>query len=55
MTASGPASTAVRIDDLAVEYPARRPSPAYRAIDGVIITFDADEVLGIVGESVSGK
>lgn len=55
MTASGTASTAVRIDDLAVEYPARRPSPAYRAIDGVSLTVAADEVLGIVGESGSGK
>lgn len=55
MTASGTAGTAVRIDDLAVEYPARRPSQAHRAVDGVSLTLAADEVLGIIGESGSGK
>lgn len=55
MTASETAGTAVRIDDLAVEYPARRPSPAHRAIDGVSLAIAADEVVGIIGETGSGK
>ena len=55
MTPSGTAGMAVRVDDLAIEYPARRPSPGYRAVDGVTLDIAADEVIGIVGESGSGK
>lgn len=55
MTASGPAGTAVHIDDLAIEYPARRPSPSHRAVDGVTLDIAADEIIGVVGESGSGK
>lgn len=55
MTASGTAGSGVRIDDLAIEYPARRPSPVHRAIDGVTLDIASDEVLGVIGESGSGK
>ncbi|MBG6238219.1 ABC-type glutathione transport system ATPase component [Mycetocola sp. CAN_C7] len=55
MSASEGSGPAVRIDDLAVEYPARRSRPAHRALDGVSFDIEANEVLGIVGESGSGK
>jgi ABC-type glutathione transport system ATPase component len=55
MTASGAARPAVRVDDLAVEYPGRRLRAPHRALDGVDLFVGDDEVVGIVGESGSGK
>ncbi len=55
MTASGTAGSGVHIDDLAIEYPARRTTPAHRAIDGVTLDIAADEILGVIGQSGSGK
>jgi ABC-type glutathione transport system ATPase component len=55
MTASVALGTAVRADDLAVEYPGRRLGPPHRALDGVDLLVGDDEVVGIVGESGSGK
>jgi ABC-type glutathione transport system ATPase component len=55
MTASEGARTAVRVDDLAVEYPGRRMSAPYRALDGVDLLVGSDEVVGIVGEAGAGK
>ncbi|WP_411722284.1 ATP-binding cassette domain-containing protein [Mycetocola sp.] len=55
MTASGAMGTAVRVDDLAVEYPGRRMRAPHRALDGVDFVVGDDEIVGIVGESGSGK
>ncbi|MET0932411.1 MAG: dipeptide/oligopeptide/nickel ABC transporter ATP-binding protein [Mycetocola sp.] len=55
MTATGATGQAVRVDDLAVEYPGRRLSAPHRALDGVDLVVGADEVVGIVGETGSGK
>jgi ABC-type glutathione transport system ATPase component len=55
MTASGAVTTAVRVDDLAVEYPGRRLSAPHRALHGVDLVVGENEVVGIVGESGSGK
>jgi ABC-type glutathione transport system ATPase component len=42
-------------DDLTIEYPAHGPSPAYVAVRGLSIRVNPGEVLGILGESGSGK
>ncbi len=55
---SSPGNTggaAVVVDDLTIDYPAHRASPAHRAVDGVSLTVADDEVIGIIGESGSGK
>ncbi len=41
--------------DMVVEYPGRRRTPAFRAVDGVNLTIHQGEVVGLVGESGSGK
>ena len=41
--------------DMVIEYPGRRRTPAFRAVDGVNLTLHAGEVVGLVGESGSGK
>ncbi|MET4637249.1 dipeptide/oligopeptide/nickel ABC transporter ATP-binding protein [Mycetocola sp. 2940] len=55
MTATEAPGQAVRVDDLAVEYPGRRLAAPHRALDGVDLGVGADEVVGIVGETGSGK
>jgi peptide/nickel transport system ATP-binding protein len=41
--------------DMVIEYPGRRRTPAFRAVDGVDLTIHQGEVVGLVGESGSGK
>ena len=41
--------------DMVIEYPGRRRTPAFRAVDGVDLTIRQGEVVGLVGESGSGK
>lgn len=54
--ASGSAvETVVDLCDVAVEYPKRGRTPAFRAVEGVSMSIAAGEVLGLVGESGSGK
>ncbi|NTW39703.1 MAG: ABC transporter ATP-binding protein, partial [Cellulomonadaceae bacterium] len=40
---------------LVVEYPGRRRTPAFRAVDEIDLTIRQGEVVGLVGESGSGK
>ena len=41
--------------DLAIEYPKRGRTPAFRAVDGIDLDIEQGEVIGLVGESGSGK
>ncbi len=45
----------LRAREMVVEYPGRRRTPAFRAVDGVDLTIHQGEVVGLVGESGSGK
>ena len=45
----------VDLRDVAIEYPKRGRTPAFRAVDGVTIDVGQGEVVGLVGESGSGK
>lgn len=45
----------ISTSDLTIEYPAHGPSPAYVAVHGLTVTVEPGEVLGLLGESGSGK
>ena len=45
----------VELDKVAVEYPKRGRTPAFRAVDKFTLSIGQGEVVGLVGESGSGK
>ncbi len=45
----------VELDEVAVEYPKRGRTPAFRAVDKFTLAIGQGEVVGLVGESGSGK
>ncbi|WP_261559931.1 ABC transporter ATP-binding protein, partial [Frankia tisae] len=45
----------VRARDLVVDYPGRLGQPSFRAVDAVSFQISRGEVLGLIGESGSGK
>jgi peptide/nickel transport system ATP-binding protein len=51
----GERQAALRLDDVAIEYPKSGRTPAFRAADGISLSVAAAEVVGLVGESGSGK
>ncbi|WP_166426760.1 ATP-binding cassette domain-containing protein [Labedella populi] len=54
MTAS-PDTRAIVVDDVSVDFPPHGISGAHRAVDGVSFSVGWGEVLGVMGESGSGK
>ncbi|WP_182113316.1 MULTISPECIES: ABC transporter ATP-binding protein [unclassified Actinotalea] len=58
-TMAEPASTSrdivLEAKNMVIEYPGRRRTAAFRAVDGVDLTIRQGEVVGLVGESGSGK
>ncbi len=54
-TSDDPQSVVVELHKVAIEYPKRGRTPAFRAIDDVSLSIAQGEVLGLVGESGSGK
>ncbi len=54
-TSSAGGEVVVELTKVAIEYPKRGRTPAFRAIDGVSLSIRQGEVLGLVGESGSGK
>ncbi|WP_166404880.1 ATP-binding cassette domain-containing protein [Labedella endophytica] len=55
MTSLSPDSRAIVVDDVSVDYPAHGISGTHRAVDGVSFSVEWGEVVGIMGESGSGK
>ena len=45
----------VELTDIAIEYPKRGRTPAFRAVEGLTLQLGRGEVMGLVGESGSGK
>ncbi len=45
----------VELTDVAIEYPKRGRTPAFRAVEGLTLQLGRGEVMGLVGESGSGK
>ena len=45
----------VDLVDVAIEYPKRGRTPAFRAVEGLTLQLGVGEVMGLVGESGSGK
>ena len=45
----------VELVDVAIEYPKRGRTPAFRAVEGLTLQLGVGEVMGLVGESGSGK
>lgn len=49
------AGPVLEVTDLIVEFPGALGRPAFRAVDGVSLSINSGETLGLVGESGSGK
>lgn len=49
------AGPVLEVTDLVVEFPGSLGRPAFRAVDGVTLSINSGETLGLVGESGSGK
>ncbi|MCV2396415.1 ABC transporter ATP-binding protein [Actinotalea sp. M2MS4P-6] len=54
-TAPSTAPVVMDARGMIIEYPGRRRTPAFRAVDGVDLMIRQGEVVGLVGESGSGK
>src|SRR5680860_341215 len=53
---SGAASVPpITTDDLTIEYPSRGASPAFVAVHGLNLRMEPGEVVGLLGETGSGK
>lgn len=55
VTTSSSDARAIVVDDVSVDFPAHGISGAHRAVDGVSFSVEWGDVVGIMGESGSGK